>query len=133
MTATEYQKACQRTKSSICLSISGMARHEDLIHACMGINTESGELTDALKKFLFYCKPLDMVNVVEEIGDLLWYIAILCEYTGLSMEEIMEKNINKLKVRYPLKFSTDNANNRNLEAERNSLEKKDSHHDMHPL
>ncbi len=94
-----------------------------LVHAMMGLQTETGELTDALKKHLFYGKNLDLINLKEEIGDVLWYLAILLDAIGeKNLTAIMQTNIDKLRARYPEKFTEDKANNRNLAAERNILE-----------
>lgn len=95
----------------------------DELHCVIGISTEAGELLDAYKKRIYYLKPLDKVNVAEEIGDLMWYISNLCRLSKIDLNEVMEKNIAKLKIRFPEKFSTDSALNRNLDAERKELEK----------
>lgn len=50
-----------------------------------------------------------MRNVREECGDLMWYIAAICRSEEWSLEEIMQENINKLKVRYPKQFNTEDA------------------------
>lgn len=94
-----------------------------LLHAGIGLTTESGEFLDALKKHIFYGKELDRVNLKEEIGDLFWYLAIACDELGVEFEPIMERNIEKLKARYGEKFSEDRANKRDLSLERNILEK----------
>lgn len=93
-----------------------------LLHGLIGLATESGESLDAFKKFLFYGKELDVPNIIEELGDKLWYIAeVISALDGLgykiTLEEVMEKNIAKLKKRYPEGFSESDALNRNLEAE----------------
>ena len=93
-----------------------------LLHAGIGLSTESGEFLDALKKHIFYGKPLDKVNLAEEVGDLFWYLAIAADELGFEFEEVMEKNITKLKARYGEKFSSDKAENRNLDKEREILE-----------
>lgn len=93
-----------------------------LMHSAMGMNTEAGEFIDALKKHVFYGKVLDKVNLKEEIGDLLWYCAIACSELGISLDEVMTQNIDKLKLRYPNKFNSEDAINRNVEAERVLLE-----------
>lgn len=94
-----------------------------LLHGIMGISTEAGELMDVMKKKLAYGKVVDIVNVKEEIGDVMWYIGYLCATQGWNLEDIMERNIEKLKVRFGDKFSMHKALNRNLEAEREVLEK----------
>ena len=93
-----------------------------LIHAAFGMQTETAEFTDALKKSIFYGKPLDTVNLKEELGDLLWYIAIAMDELGTDFTAESTRVINKLKLRYPNAFTTSDALDRNLEAERALLE-----------
>jgi NTP pyrophosphatase (non-canonical NTP hydrolase) len=96
-----------------------------LLHASMGIETEAGEFLDVLKKFIFYGKTIDKVNLVEELGDLLWYVGIACDELSISFEEVMIKNINKLKTRYENNtFKDTKAVERNLKKERKILEGK---------
>jgi NTP pyrophosphatase (non-canonical NTP hydrolase) len=97
----------------------------DLIHASMGLSTEAAEFTDALKKHIFYGKPLDEVNLKEEISDILWYCAVALEALGSDFESVMQTNIDKLSARYPEKFTEEAAINRDLDKERNILEKGD--------
>lgn len=94
-----------------------------ILHAAIGIATESGEFLDALKKFLFYGKTLDLVNLKEEIGDILWYVALAMDALGTDFEKEMTRVINKLRVRYPDHFSTSQALDRDLFSERKELEK----------
>lgn len=93
-----------------------------VLHALMGMTTEVGEAMDALKKYLIYGKPLDAVNLEEETGDLFWYCAILANALDFTFESSMEKNIAKLKARYPNKFTEFDALNRDLNKERKILE-----------
>jgi NTP pyrophosphatase (non-canonical NTP hydrolase) len=101
------------------LSDAKMAR---ILHGIIGISTESGELLDAIKKHLMYGKPLDEVNIKEEVADCFWYMAILADTLGFSFEEIQERNIAKLKARFGDKFTEESAINRDLEKERKILE-----------
>lgn len=94
----------------------------NLLHAAMGIGTEAGELLDAFKRKIFYGKELDVVNVKEEIGDIMWYIAILLRELDLDFEDILQLNIDKLRARFPQKFTETHALNRDLDAERKILE-----------
>jgi len=73
----------------------------DLLHAALGMETESGEFADPLKKHIFYGKALDFDNLREELGDLLWYIAIAADALDTSLSAIMTANIKKLSERYP--------------------------------
>jgi NTP pyrophosphatase (non-canonical NTP hydrolase) len=93
-----------------------------LLHAAMGMVTESGEFMDALKKYIFYGKPLDLVNLREEIGDQDWYKAIACDEIGSDFESIWEIIIAKLKARYKGKFNETGAVSRDLNEERKILE-----------
>jgi NTP pyrophosphatase (non-canonical NTP hydrolase) len=93
-----------------------------LIHAAMGLATESAELMDMLKKHIFYGRPIDWTNAKEEGGDSTWYIGLLCDVLEMSFDELMTMVINKLKLRYPTKFSESDAINRNIETERKFLE-----------
>lgn len=70
------------------------------LHMCLGISGEVGELIDAVKKSIFYRKPLDRVNAVEELGDIEFYLEGLRQGLGITREETIEGNINKLAQRY---------------------------------
>lgn len=96
------------------------------MHCAIGVATESGELMDQFKRHIYYGKPLDVVNIKEELGDKMWYIMNLCRLLDLNLEEIMDININKLRVRFPDKFTNEAALNRNLDAERETLENNDA-------
>lgn len=93
-----------------------------LFHAIIGIATESTELVEAVIKAMANEVDIDHVNVREELGDLNWYQAIAVDSTDADWEEILITNIEKLKKRYPEKFTTDHAINRDLHAERSILE-----------
>jgi len=81
----------------------------DLLHATLGISGEAGELLDAVKKSFIYNKELDFVNAKEELGDILWYVALACRTLGVSFDEIMQMNIDKLTKRYPEKYTDEAA------------------------
>jgi NTP pyrophosphatase (non-canonical NTP hydrolase) len=116
----DYQNQSKRT----CPKLKDNLREglSDELHMVIGISTESGELLDAYKKHFAYGKDLDVVNVGEEIADIMWYISNLCRIKNIDIEEIMQRNIEKLKARYPEKFTQEKALSRNLDAERNILE-----------
>lgn len=94
----------------------------DNIHMTYGILTEGGELADVFKKHIAYGKEIDWVNVKEELGDLLFYIASFCRINDLDLDEIIKTNMKKLESRYPEKFTQYHANNRDLDKERSILE-----------
>lgn len=131
MTPNEYQQAALRTDGDWDFYAMAHVRLNSadpdmmmLLHASIGIASEAGELQDALKKHLFYGREFDWTNAVEEVGDLLWYAALACESLGTTLEDAMERNIAKLKARYPEKFEAQRAIDRDLAAERAALEGK---------
>lgn len=96
----------------------------DLIHGIIGAHTESGELLSALSNALASETPnaFDAVNIKEEVGDLLWYLAIIAKACNFTLEEAQHVNIAKLRARYPEKFTEEKAIIRNLGTEREVLE-----------
>ncbi len=94
-----------------------------LLHAGIGLSTEGGEFLDGLKKHIFYGKELDRVNLAEELGDIFWYLAIASDELGIEFETVMNRNIEKLRARYGEKFTEQRAENRDLDTEREILEK----------
>ena len=76
---------------------------------CMGLAGETGETVDIFKKHIYQGKDLDINDVIEEIGDILWYIANLCNVNKITMKECMESNVEKLRKRYPNGFSIKDA------------------------
>ncbi len=89
-----------------CVDIGG------IFNACLGLSGEVGEFNDMIKKWVFHEKDLDMEHAKKEAGDILWYVAMLCESFGWNMGEIMQMNVDKLIARYPDGFDVERANNR---------------------
>ena len=84
-----------------------------LLHMAVGIAGEAGELLDAVKKAVIYNKPLDVINVIEELGDLEFYMEGLRQGACVSREESLEYNKAKLGVRYAgMKYSDGAAQER---------------------
>ena len=79
---------------------------------CMGLAGEIGEVIDIMKKHIYQGKELDITDVIEEVGDVLWYIANFCNVNNITMDECMESNIKKLRKRFPNGFTTKDANER---------------------
>lgn len=75
-------------------------RKADLWHHATGVSGEAGELLDAIKKHVIYDKPIDRDNVIEELGDLEFYMQGIRAALGISREETLHRNISKLTKRY---------------------------------
>lgn len=95
---------------------------QNVLHGAIGLSTESGELLDSLKKKIYYGRDLDTVNIKEELGDIMWYMALIMRELDLEMEDVLNTNIQKLKARYGDKFSEEKAFDRDLKNEREILE-----------
>ncbi len=125
MTGNEYQNLSMRTKDSkstdrmlgkvlncdmIWLQHQECIREDTnldlggLLNGCLGLAGESGEVLDMVKKCIFHEVELDEDHLKKELGDVMWYVAALCEAFGFSLDDIMQMNIEKLKARYPEGF-----------------------------
>jgi len=92
------------------LNIKG--RQAEIVHMILGISGEAGELLDAVKKHVIYEKPLDLDNIIEELGDLEFYLEGLRQLLGITREEAVDKNVEKLKKRYPQGYTNQAAQER---------------------
>ena len=124
MNGKEYQNLAMRTNDGnatnrlLNLTLSDTTENgigEDtgtILLACLGLSGEVGEFNDMIKKWIFHEKDLDEEHLKKELGDIMWYIAMMCHAFRWNLDEIMEMNINKLKARYPEGFDTNRSNNR---------------------
>jgi len=94
----EMVKALAKKGDDIVIEMT--PKQADLLHMAVGVNGEAGELLDAVKKHVIYQKALDVDNVVEELGDLEFYMQGLRDNLGISREEVIQHNVDKLSVRY---------------------------------
>ena len=110
MEMNEYQKLAQRTdnREYVPGTIEGIDI-DKLLNGLIGLNGESGEAIDLFKKFFFQGHKLDKNKVIEELGDILWYIAQCARALGTDLETIGQYNIAKLVMRYPDGFSVENS------------------------
>lgn len=122
MEPIEYIKSALRTEPEKYDFLKTNDVSPRIEHGVMGLVSEAGELMQAVKHGKIYGKPIDKVNIIEEMGDVMWYMAILADELGVSFEEIWEKNISKLEKRYPEKFNKKDAIERDLRGERAVLE-----------
>ena len=80
-----------------------------LNHAALGVAGEAGELVDAIKRHTIYGKPIDRANVIEELGDLRFYIQAVQNVLGISESDVLQSNADKLAKRYKGLRYTDQA------------------------
>ena len=80
------------------------ANIERLLTAGVGINAEGGEFLEIIKKMVFQGKPWNDDNrehLIIELGDVMWYVAQACNALGVSFDDVISTNVNKLLKRYP--------------------------------
>jgi NTP pyrophosphatase (non-canonical NTP hydrolase) len=77
-----------------------------LVWNAIGLAGEAGEVADTVKKAVFHQHGLDRDKLIKELGDVLWYVAALCTKLDVSMSDVMGRNIDKLKTRYPAGYSS---------------------------
>lgn len=95
---------------------------DNLLHATLGLSDESGELSKAVKNELVYGKKKDIVNLVEELGDAMWFINLGADTIEVPLAVVMEANIAKLQVRYSEGYADAKALGRVTELEREAIE-----------
>lgn len=105
MNIDNYQKLAARTRV-----IRGYT--EDLTHSSMGVVGEFGELINKIKKLVYHKHENIVPEIIEELGDCLWYIADIATTLGVDLSFVTEQNIEKLCRRYPDGFSVDASINR---------------------
>lgn len=94
----------------------------DFIHAALGIVSEVGELVEEFMLAKAEGRPMRTTNIKEEIGDVMWYLAMWMRHFKLRFEDCADSNIAKLTVRFPEKFTEDDAHNRNIDKEMKAIE-----------
>ena len=105
MKLNDYQKLCLRT-------LPPMTDRDVVINGALGLNGESGEVADVIKKYLFQGHEWNEAKLVEEIGDVLWYVATTLAGLQISLEDCARMNIQKLEKRYPDGFEPEKSKNR---------------------
>lgn len=88
---------------------------ERLLTAAVGMSAEAGEFTEIVKKIVFQGKPVNEENLFHmkrELGDIMWYITQACIALGISLEDVLSTNIQKLEARYPDGFEAFRSENR---------------------
>ena len=100
MNINDYQAQAMTTLNP------ALSRTEVLINSVMGLCGESGEAIDIVKKWLAQGHELDKAHLAKELGDIAWYLAEAATALDLSLEDILQANLDKLKKRYPEGFSS---------------------------
>ena len=75
----------------------------------LGLTGEAGEVADLIKKIIHHGRPFDdgaQTKLIEELGDVLWYIAFTAKAVGVSLDDVVAANNAKLAKRYPNGFNT---------------------------
>ena len=106
MHLNEYQELAARTLGR------DRTHEQQLANAALGLTGEAGETADIIKKHLFHATPLDQDALIKELGDCLWYIGAFATVLGLSLDDIAQKNVDKLRKRYPEGFDAERSKNR---------------------
>lgn len=106
VTLDDYQQLAARTLGR------DRTHEQQLANAALGLTGEAGEVAEVIKKHLFHDTPLDRDALVKELGDCLWYIGAFATVLGLSLDDIAQRNIDKLRKRYPEGFDTERSRNR---------------------
>lgn len=102
MTGKEYQKLAMRTANG----------RFEIINGCLGLAGETGEVLDHIKKCVYQGHELNKYKLEEELGDVMWYVALMCEALQLNLDAVMAQNIKKLEKRYPNGFEVERSVNR---------------------
>ena len=106
MDGNKYQELAMRTNRP------EATPGQNLINGCLGLAGEAGEVCDIVKKYIFQGHNLETQRIVDELSDVLWYVALTAQSIGCDLDSIMEHNINKLKKRYPNGFEAERSINR---------------------
>ena len=106
MEGNKYQKLAMVTLNK------ELTKKEMLSNGVMGLCGESGEVIDVVKKHLYQGHELDVNKIKDELGDVMWYVAEICSSLDISLNDVLEGNIIKLKKRFKDGFSTYESINR---------------------
>lgn len=108
MTVNEYQSLAMTTLNP------ALSQKDVLINGVMGLCGESGEAIDIVKKHLAQGHELDREGLIKELGDIAWYLAETAYALNVPLEEVLKRNIDKLRARYPEGFDTSRSVHRKV-------------------
>lgn len=98
LTLEEYEKLALRLAKDM------GSLQQNLIHAAFGITSEAGKIADEIKDLCIHGKEMQLADLLQRSGDLLWFITLLARCTGTSLEVVARENIRKLRIRYPVGY-----------------------------
>jgi NTP pyrophosphatase (non-canonical NTP hydrolase) len=98
MDLREYQKLCKRTTKRI------NSKEKRIMTWGLGIAGEAGDVAGCIKK-TFVHRDNQKESIKENLGDTLWYMAMICDFFGWNLEDILKENVKKLEKRHPKGFS----------------------------
>ena len=94
MNGTQYQRACLRTWAD-------HGERHNCANAALGLSGEVGEVVELVKKDLYHSRPVDVSALQSEMGDVVFYLAVLAHEYGIDLGEVMAQNVAKLRARHP--------------------------------
>lgn len=95
MEFNEYQKKANKTL---------LGNEQVLTNCALGLAGESGQVVNLVKNYTFRGADLDKEQLTKEMGDVLWYLSQVAQWTDIPFEEVAQKNIKDLAKRYPHSF-----------------------------
>lgn len=102
-TFAEYDALANRTRNN---------SEDAILNASLGLSGETGELVELVKKQRFHGRDVPLESFIKEMGDVLFYLAWIAKIKGVTLDEVAEQNIEKLKARYPDGFKLGNGADR---------------------
>lgn len=102
MNLKEYQDLCKETAKKF------ETPEKEILVWGLGIAGEAGDVAGCIKKTFAHDND-QKEGIKENIGDVLWYATMICNFFGWDLEEMLKENIEKLKRRYPNGFAVENA------------------------
>jgi NTP pyrophosphatase (non-canonical NTP hydrolase) len=106
MTLNDYQAAARRTRNT------ALAPTDLLVDAAAGLAEEAGEVLGIVRKHAFQQFAVDREHATKELGDVLWCLATVADALGVTLDEVAETNLAKLRRRYPDGFSVESSRTR---------------------
>lgn len=108
MDANEYQQLAARTLLKTPAHMPTIQEYM-IIWNAVGVAGEGGELLNEVKKQIMHAHGLNIERLKTEVGDCFWYLASLCTTLGIDLGTVMQENVDKLKIRYPEGYNSQDS------------------------